>query len=171
MKKLKTIILILILSLNYSCISFKKTDARSVPTSGPERARKNLEEGRGVSIKSATEALKGGGNFEFSTSNPLWRATIEILDFLPLANVDYSGGLITTDWYSEQNAKESIKITVRFLSNEISSTSVKVIVHQKICENINSCTIKLLNSKIRDDLTKSILTKAAELEVKNKKKK
>ena len=165
------IFFVITLILLSSCGNFfKKTDARQIPTSGPERAKKNLAEGRGISIKNATESLKGGGTFEFSTSNPLWRATIDVLDFLPLANVDYSGGVITTDWYSNENSNESIKITVRFLSNEISSSSVKIIVHQKICKNINSCTTTILNSKIREDLTKSILAKAVVLEKATKKK-
>ena len=90
---IKIILLLLISFLMLSACSgiFKNTDAREIPTSGPERARKNLQEGRGVSLKSATNAIRGGGTFEFSSANPLWRATLEILDFLPLSNVDYSG--------------------------------------------------------------------------------
>ena len=76
----------------------------------------------------------GGTNYQFASSNPLWRATLEILDFLPLANVDYSGGIITTDWYNEGTASdESIKITIRFLTNEIRSDGLKIIVHKKRC--------------------------------------
>ena len=64
----------------------------------------------------------------------MWRASLETLDFLPLTTVDYSGGMIITDWYSENNNNnESIKITVRFLSNEIRSDSLKLIVHKKNC--------------------------------------
>ena len=164
-------VFLVILILLSSCSNiFKKTDARQTPTSGPERAKKNIAEGRGMSIKNATDSLKGGGKFEFSTSNPLWRATIDVLDFLPLANVDYSGGIVSTDWYSDKNSDESIKITVRFLSNEISSSSIKVIVHKKICKNINSCTTTILNTKIIEDLTKSILAKAVVLEKATKKK-
>ena len=39
--------------------------------------------------------------FSFATSNPLWRATLKSLDFLPLANADYQGGIIVYDWYSD----------------------------------------------------------------------
>lgn len=167
MKKINNLLaltsLLLILSLT-SCGLYKKTDARKTPVDALERAKVNIKEGKGMSIQNFSESLRSPGKFEFSSSNPLWRATIETLDFLPLANADYSGGIITTDWYSDNNSEESIKITVRFLSNEISSTSVKVIVHQKNCKNINSCTTKILDSKINQDLTKSILSKAAKLE-------
>lgn len=166
--KNKVFLLIFLILLNSCGDFFRKTDARQIPTSGPDRARQNLEEGRGVSLKNATKNLRGGGTFEFSTSNPLWRASIEVLDFLPLANVDYSGGIITTDWYSDNNSKESIKISIRFLSNEINASSLKIIVHQRICETNNICSTKLIKSKIEEDLQRSILSKAAILD-KNKK--
>ena len=102
----------------------------------------------------------------------MWRASLELLDFLPLTTVNYSGGIIITDWYSENNSNESLKITVRFLSNEIRSNSLKIIVHQKNCTSLNQCTIKELNSSIKQELAKSILNKAAQLkrEQTNKKK-
>ena len=73
----------------------------------------------------------------------MWRASLETLDFLPLTTVDYSGGMIITDWYSDGNKKESIKITLRFLSNEIRSDSLKIIVHKKICNNDLNCKVVL----------------------------
>ena len=159
--KLFSIFIFLIL-LN-SCGIYKYTDQRNEPATGLEKARKNIEEGRGVSLK----GLMGnrGTNFEFSSSNPLWRASLEVLDFLPLNNVDYSGGIIISDWYSDKNDKEmSIKISVRFLSNEIRSDSLKILVHQKTCLTINNCDVVLLNSKISEELAKSILIKATEFE-------
>lgn len=155
-------IFIFLIFLN-SCGIYKYTDQRNEPTTGLEKARKNVEQGRGVSLK----GLVGnrGTNFEFSSSNPLWRASLEVLDFLPLNNVDYSGGVIISDWYSDKNDREmSIKISVRFLSNEIRSDSLKILVHQKTCLNINNCDVVLLNSKISEELTKSILIKATEFE-------
>ena len=59
----------------------------------------------------------GSTNYEFSTSNPMWRASLEVLDFLPLATVDYSGGVIISDWYTDNDPNEALKITVRFLDN------------------------------------------------------
>ena len=116
-----------------SCAAFKpeKVDTRKVPTKAEDRARKNIEEGKGTTLGGLLGVAGGGTTYEFSTSNPLWRASLEILDFLPLTTVDYSGGMIITDWYTEDNASEAIKITVRFLANDIRSDSVKVIVHKK----------------------------------------
>ena len=123
------IFLLLLLSLS-NCGLYKKVD-KQVPIQGEDRARKNINEGRGISLKN----LRGGSTtYEFSSSNPLWRATLETLDFLPLLTVDYSGGIVITDWYSQAStSNEYIKITIRFLSNEISAANLKIIVHQKKC--------------------------------------
>ncbi len=148
----------------------KKVDP-SIPVDAKQRARKNIEEGRGVSLKGAFGGRKGT-NYEFSTSNPLWRASLEIIDFMPLTTVDYSGGIIITDWYNDSNnANDSIKITVRFLSTEIQSNSIKVIVHNKKCKTNEVCSINEIDSNIKFELQRSILAKAATLELESKKSK
>ncbi len=143
----------------------KPVDLRNEPLDPDERARKNIREGKGLSLGNLG---KKKTTYEFSTSNPMWRASLETLDFIPLTTVDYSGGMIITDWYtdSSSSANESIKITVRFLSNEIRSDSLKVIVHKKRCNNSNNCNIALLpnSSKIRIELLSVILRKASLLE-------
>lgn len=153
-----------------ACGIYKKVDTRETPVIGEERAKKNLKEGRGISIG----GLRGQSTtYQFSTSNPMWRATLEILDTIPLSTVDYSGGIIITDWYADNETKsnESIKMTVRFLSNEVQTNSVKVNVHKKICSTQNNCNVKLVNSRIKEVLTTEILKKAAELQTQDKKKK
>ena len=169
----KNLILLIFFSIFIlSCgIKFKKSE----PISGPEKARKNIEEGRGASISSAAKRLRGGKTtYEFSTANPMWRASLETLDFLPLTTVDYSGGIIITDWYSDEtsNSDESIKISVRFLANDIRSESLKIIVHQRLCKNSQNCRIVLLNqSSIKDELYNTILKKASLIEKQQKEKK
>jgi len=156
--------------LTLSCVKFKKSE----PLSGPEKARKNIEEGRGVSLGGAVKGLKRGTTYEFSTANPMWRASLETLDFLPLTTVDYSGGIIITDWYydSSGSSDESIKIAIRFLSNDIRSESLKVTVHQRICKASNNCKIKLLNnSNIQEELHRTILKKASLMDKDKKDKK
>ena len=114
----------------------------------------------------------GNTNFEFSTSNPMWRASLETLDFLPLVTVDYSGGIIITDWYSDQqNSNDSIKITLRFLSNEVNAANLKVIIHQRRCNQSNACTTNIIDSKIKNELISSIVKKAAVFEKQAKEKK
>tara|TARA_Y100000590_G_scaffold459581_1_gene617042 strand:+ start:165 stop:746 length:582 start_codon:yes stop_codon:yes gene_type:complete len=151
-------------------------DARKVSPNVNERVKKNLEEGKGFSI---TKAMKGEGKgttYQFASSNPMWRATLDILDFLPLANVDYSGGIITTDWYNEGTASnESIKITVRFLTNEIRSDGLKIVVHKKRCNVQQKCAVKKISSNLEHELRVAILKKAVlfdeEMQKKNSKKK
>ncbi len=152
----------------------KPVDLRTEPLDPDERARKNISEGRGITFGNIGNSKT---TYEFSTSNPMWRASLETLDFIPLTTVDYSGGMIITDWYSDgiNSTSDSLKITVRFLSNEIRSDSLKIIVHKKNCKNLNNCNISLLpaSSKIRAELLEVILQKAAliEKESKDKKKK
>ena len=101
----------------------------------------------------------------------MWRASLETLDFLPLLTVDYSGGVIITDWYSDASSNESIKLTLRFLSNEIRSDSLKIIIHKRTCETVSNCVTTLSESNlIKDELRSSILRKAALLEKSDKQK-
>ena len=156
-----------------SCGGLSKTDTRETPINAQERARKNIEEGRGASIGSL---LGGGGNtnYEFSTANPMWRASLEILDFIPMTTVNYSGGIIISDWYTGEtnSSNEFIKISVRFLSNEVRSDSLKIIVHKKKCSQAQNCKVSLLkNSKISGELRSAIIRKAASVEKESKNKK
>lgn len=167
----KTLILCLFAFTLASCAALKpkKVDLKDRPIDARERARQNVNEGRGISLSNLG---KGSTNYEFSTSNPLWRASLGIIDFMPLSTVDYSGGIIITDWYNNnQNSdNESIKITIRFLSNEIKSNSIKIIVHKKNCNPNAVCKINEIKSNISSELHKSILAKASILEKETKKK-
>ena len=138
---------------------YKPSDARKVSPNADERVRKNLEEGKGITLMGG---IKGGKtSYQFASSNPMWRATLEILDFLPLSNVDYSGGIVTTDWYNDgTSADESIKITVRFLTNEIRSDGIKIIVHKKKCSVQQECTVRKVSSALEYELQVAILKKA-----------
>ena len=151
---------LIILSFISSCGIYAPSDARKVSPNSKERVKKNLEEGKGISLG---KMMKGGSgtSYQFASSNPMWRATLEILDFLPLANVDYSGGIITTDWYNEGTASDdSIKITVRFLTNEIRSDGIRIIVHKRRCNIQNKCTVKKISSALEQELQVAILKKA-----------
>ena len=165
-----TFFISLICILTTSCKYYEKVDQRQMPDGAKAKARKNVDEGKGVSLGSMLGKRKGG-SFEFSSSNPLWRASLETLEFLPMTTVDYSGGMIITDWYSENNADESIKISIRFLSNEIRSDNLKIIVHKKKCTSSTNCVItRLGNNEISNELLTSIVKTAAKLEKEDKKK-
>jgi hypothetical protein len=170
--KLSAILTLLTIALT-ACevLKPKKVDVRNRPDNAIDRAKKNVDEGRGVSLKGIIKG-RGGNTFEFSTSNPMWRASLDILDFLPLVTVDYAGGLIISDWYSDSSGENnSLKVTVRFLTNQIQSNSLKVSVHKKVCSKNGSCNVRLIKSKISEELSKSIIVKAAELEKSDKLKK
>ena len=153
-----------------SCGIWDPADARKISPNSKERVKKNLEEGKGISFGKLMD--KGGTTYQFASSNPMWRATLEILDFLPLANVDYSGGIITTDWYNEGTSlDESIKITVRFLTNEIRSDGLKIIVHKKRCNVQQACKITKISSTLEYELQVAILKKAILFEKEYSKKK
>ena len=150
---------------------FKTGDARKNPPDPRERVKKNLEEGRGFRLNNIVGGQKGGGNFEFASSNELWRASLDILDFMPLTSANYSGGIIITDWYSEEgNTNDSVKITIRFLSNEIRSDAVDIDVFYKNCISVSNCSISKKDGPLKKELTKKILSKAAVYQKQNKKK-
>ena len=165
---------VVIFSFLNSCGIYQPSDARVVSPNSKERVKKNLEEGKGMSIGKMMDGGGGGTSYQFASSNPMWRATLEILDFLPLSNVDYSGGIIITDWYNEGTSlDESIKITVRFLTNEVRSDGLRIIVHKKRCDAQQKCSIKKIASTLEHELQVAILKKAALFEKeynKNKKK-
>lgn len=167
-KKLQLLLIIFLALLN-NCGIYKKVD-KSVPVSGEERARQNVQQGRGISLGNIGKT--SSTTYDFSTSNPMWKATLEILDFLPLSTVDYSGGVIITDWYNDNLSQNNyIKITVRFLSNEIGSNNIKIIVHERNCPSSNNCRVKEINSKIKQELIAKILKTAAILDKDQKSKK
>jgi len=164
------IVAIVVASFLGSCGIYAPSDARKVSPNSKERVKKNLEEGKGLSMKKMIAGRGDGTSYQFASSNPMWRATLEILDFLPLANVDYSGGIITTDWYNEgTSSDESIKITVRFLTNEIRSDGLRIIVHKKRCNIQQNCTVKKISSALEKELQVAILKKAVLFEREYKK--
>ena len=162
-----TIIFIIFFNLS-GCGLYKKTDARKVPVNVNERVKKNVEEGRGIRFGRNTN--NSGGTFDFASSNELWRATVDTLDFVTLVNASYSGGIIITDWFNEGKKNSSsntreLKITIKFLSNEIRSDSLEVILHEKICETEkNNCSTSLIQNEVAGEIKLAILKKAAFLE-------
>ena len=146
-------------------------DARENPYDPKLRVKKNLEEGKGFRLMEIG-SKKGGGSFEFASSNELWRASLDTIDFIPLSSVNYSGGIIVTDWYSSDgNLDNTIKITIRFLTNEIRSDALDIKVFTKECDDKNKCFISEKSNELVVQLKKEILKKAALYEKENPDKK
>ncbi len=163
-KKITLFLLILSIPLA-SCGIYKKSDVKENPVNVNERVKKNIEEGRGIKFGNRGGP---GGTFDFASSNELWRASIEILDFVPFTNASYSGGILITEWFDgnspDQNSRD-LKITVRFLSNEIRSDALKINIHEKLCENNSSkCSVNKIDSKLGNEIKIAILKRAALLE-------
>ncbi|OCW82232.1 hypothetical protein AKH21_03155 [Pelagibacteraceae bacterium GOM-A5] len=163
-------ILISFLLLNSCADGLKGADARKIPANMTERQRQNIEEGRGFTLGSLGGSK--AGEFDFASSNELWRASLDTLDFMPLSLANYSGGIIVTDWYSSDGSvDESVKISVRFLSNEIRSDSLAIKVFYKKCSLQKNCQITDKTDALSNDIENKILTKAAVYEKENKSKK
>ena len=156
---LKIILYLVIFLTLKSCGIYRPTDAREFPPEPEKRVQKNLQEGKGFTLMGNK---KKGGDFNFATSNEMWRASLDILDFMPLTSADYGGGLIITDWYNDENGtQDSIKISVRFLSNDIRSDALKITVFSKECDSNINCKVLQSNPKIESELKIAILKRAA----------
>ena len=165
-KSLKIIFVLILSSIILSSCNGKLpgADARKYPDDPKLRIKKNLEEGRGFRLSdSVSKTLRGGGGvFEFASSNELWRASLDTIDFMPLASVNYSGGIIITDWYStDQTSNESIKISIRFLTNEIRSDALDIKVFKKKCLTMSNCVTSEKQGNINTELKTKILKTAA----------
>ena len=137
------------------------SDARKFPADPKLRVKKNLEEGRGFKLNNAFSGPKGGV-FDFASSNELWRASLDTIDFMPLLSVNYSGGIIVTDWYSSEESLsgESVKISIRFLTNEVRADALDIKVFNRKCNNASNCIISQVNDELAPELKKQILKKA-----------
>ena len=167
MKKIPVLVILLTAMISLSSCGggfFKRSDVKDNPVRADARVKKNLEEGRGISFGKLTG--KGSGKFDFASSNELWRASIDTLDFVTFANASYSGGILITDWFNSNSKKDNelnreLKITVRFMTNEIRADAIKVIVFEKLCMQNNNCKTKKIKSKLESEIKLAILKKAA----------
>ena len=101
-------------------------------------------------------------NFTKVSKKDIPFATLDILEFAPLSNVDYGGGIIITDWYSsDSNIDKSIKISIQFLSDEIRADGLVVKIYQKNCISNSNCSVKLTETDLNQEIKLAILKKAA----------
>ena len=168
--KLTVFLFISSIFLNGCGGKFPGADARKYPADPKKRIEKNIAEGRGFRLMDNV-GKSTGGVFEFASSNELWRASLDTIDFMPLASVNYSGGIIITDWYStDQTSNESIKISIRFLTNEIRSDALDIKVFNKKCLSQSNCTISEKTGNLIPELKGKILKTAAIYEKEKKEK-
>ena len=166
MKKIAFLLILFSIFLS-SCGIYKRSDVKDNPVSVNERVAKNLKEGKGVRFLNSNKGA--GGVFDFASSNPMWRATIDILDFITFANASYSGGIIVTDWFNDNSQTDQLrdlKITVKFLSNEIRADGIKIDIHERICKvnNTSSCSLNKIKSEVAGELKLAILKSATRID-------
>ena len=163
------VLVVLVLAIALSACNFiRPANIKDNPINDREKREKNIQEGRGLTLLS-NKNRKGGGEFNFANSNPLWRATINVLDFMPLSNVDYGGGIIITDWYADNNgSNESLKISVQFLAPEIRADALNIKIFKKDCSILETCRINEVKSKMGNDIRLAILKEAAKIETNSK---
>ena len=170
--KIKFLFLVLTVVILTSCKGIPGADARKYPANPEERVKKNLEEGKGFTLNKTLGNVSKGGTFDFASSNELWRASLDIIDFMPLTSVNYSGGIIITDWYSENNSNESIKISIRFLTNELRADALDIKVFNRTCtKSLLNCKIIETEGVLASELKREILKKAALYQKQDKEKK
>ena len=167
----KYFIYLILLLLTFSgCSSniFRRADVKDTPINVNDRVKKNIEEGRGIRFGKGSSK---GGTFDFASSNELWRASMDVLDFVPFSNASYSGGILITEWFdgnsNDKNEKRDLKITVRFLTNEIRSDALDISIHERKCQsNGTSCSVNKIKSELEPQIGLAILKRAAILEKK-----
>ena len=170
MKYINILIFLSLLITFNSCGIYRPTDAKEFPPEPELRVKKNMEEGKGFSLMNQLGREKGT-NFEFASSNELWRASLDTIDFMPLTTANYSGGIIVTDWYSDnENLNESIKVTIRFLTNEIRSDAINLKVFYKDCTSSSECVVSERSGNLVNELKKQILKKATAYKKQSEKK-
>jgi hypothetical protein len=141
-----------------------------IETDANKKTREFADKGGGL-FGDINNKKSGSTTFEFASSNVLWRATLKSLDFLPLINADYSGGVIIYDWYSQtNNPKEQIKISVQFLNNELRADSIKITAHKKICDSTDRCSNSTLDQNFANSIKENIIASARSLKIEESKK-
>lgn len=174
-KKLKLIMIFLIFINLQSCAYLKKDNQKETQNKSEveklkERKRPNPDlrersEKYEGTLFNSNRLKKNNTNFEFSTSNPLWRATLSSFDGIPLQTVSYSGGVIVTDWWSKEGGSESIKIQVNFQSNELRASSLKVSSFKKKCDNDMNCSVTNLSQNFNEKIKTNIFDQARKLKI------
>ena len=165
----KYLIYLILVLLPFSGCSrdiFKRADVKDTPINVNDRVKRNIEEGRGIRFGKGSSK---GGTFDFASSNELWRASMDVLDFVPFSNASYSGGILITEWFdgnsNNKNEKRDLKITVRFLTNEIRSDALDISVHERKCQsNGTGCSVNKINSRLEPEISLAILKRAATLQ-------
>ena len=170
---IKVVSVVIILISLASCTKGEKKNneiigKKRVPINTSERAQQSVDQGGG--LLSGLGKKQNQNTFDFATSNVMWRAAISSFDSIPLNTVDYSGGIIITDWYSN-GSNENIKININFVSDELKASSININSFKKICKTSTECNVQKMPSNFNNKIKENIISKAIDLNIKNQSKK
>ena len=140
---------------NYENISVKKKDWEPNVLK-----RVDQEKGGLTNIFGAERSTASQGD------NVIWQASLEVLADIPLAQANYTGGVIITDWYNSSNSNESIKISIFINSARLEVNSFDVKSFKKTCSAANNCQTVNLTSDFNQKIKDRVLEKARIISIK-----
>tara|TARA_B100000900_G_scaffold250785_1_gene213670 strand:- start:1857 stop:2405 length:549 start_codon:yes stop_codon:yes gene_type:complete len=158
-KKLKLIIMIILIS---SCSTNPSSTNISSKEKTPGLFTKDSK--KGISLSDILNPDRDS-NSSVNINGYLWRATLNVLSFMPLISSDAFGGVIVTDWYVKKNIKDKrMKITAYIKTSELRSNGIEVKVHvQKLIDNVWSDTV--IDNNLASKIENNILSEARNLRV------
>lgn len=84
------------------------------------------------SAKSSGAAMAPARVATIGVNAYLWRATLETLSFMPMAQVDSNGGIVVTDWYVNPTIpNERVKVSVAILDTDLRADALRVTVNRQ----------------------------------------
>lgn len=96
----------------------------------------------------------------------LWSASLETINFMPLAEADPYGGVIITDWYSNPSAPdERLKATIYILDSRLRADGLKVSVFREVKDESGHWVGAKVDPNTGIQIENAILTRARELKV------
>ncbi len=140
-----------------ACLLFGLSGCNTVRKYTPFAKSKGATSTSGTRINTKSVRPRMGVN-EF-----LWRASLETLNFMPMADVDPFGGVITTDWYaSPQAPDERFKANVYILDTNLRADALKVSIFKQV-RGAGGWSDASTDADTARTIENSILTRAREL--------
>ena len=93
----------------------------------------------------------------------LWRAALDTVSFMPLAQTDSNGGVIVTDWYTNPNTvSERMKLTISVLDQDLRADAIRVAASRQVAQG-GAWVDAPVQAATVQKLEEIILTKARDL--------
>jgi hypothetical protein len=114
--------------------------------------------------------LLGGGKDAPSSdvitvNSYLWRASLDTVSFMPLTSVDPFGGVILTDWYSDESKpNERYKLNVFVIGSQLRSDAIRVSAFQQKKRSGKWVSVDV-NPSVATQVEDAILTRARQVRI------